>query len=141
MMNCESPTLFNLVYRAFFNLMRQVNDMSINRFESNHRMSQAVVHGDTVYLAGQIASGDCIADQTRGILAKIDEQLSTAGSDKSKLLSATIWLCSMDDFAEMNEVWDAWIDAENPPARACVESPRLATPEFQVEIMVVAARK
>lgn len=114
--------------------------MSITRMESGTRMSQIVTHGDTVYLAGQVASGDTVADQTRGILEKIDALLTQAGTDKSKLLSTTIWLCSMDDFAEMNGVWDAWIDPANPPARACVESPRLATPEFRVEMMVTAAR-
>lgn len=103
-------------------------------------MSQAVTHGSTVYLAGQVSSGSSVAAQTTGILSQIDTLLATAGSDKSQLLSATIWLCSMDDFAEMNAVWDAWVDQQNPPARACVESARLATPEFQVEIMVVAAK-
>lgn len=114
--------------------------MSIKRFESGHRMSQAVVHGDTVYLAGQVAVGSSVADQTQGILNKIDALLSNAGSDKSQLLSATIWLCSMDDFDEMNAVWDSWVDQANPPARACVESPRLATPDYHVEIMVIAAK-
>lgn len=107
--------------------------------ESSQRMSQIVVHGNTVYLAGQVASGESVADQSAGILQKVDELLARAGSDKSKVLSTTIWLCSMDDFAEMNAVWDAWIDPANPPARACVESPRLATPEFRVEMMVTAA--
>lgn len=113
--------------------------MSITRFESNDRMSQAVVHGGVVYLAGQVAQGakaGSIADQTKDILQAIDKLLATTGSDKSQLLSATIWLTSMDDFAEMNGVWDAWVDNANPPARACVESPRLATADFQVEIMV-----
>lgn len=114
--------------------------MSINRLESSHRMSQAVVHGNTVYLAGQVAKGDSVSAQTQGILAQIDALLTNAGTDKSQLVSATIWLCSMDDFAEMNAVWDAWVDTANPPARACVESPRLATPDFQVEIMVVAGK-
>lgn len=114
--------------------------MSITRFDSNARMSQVVTHGDTVYLAGQVAAGNSVADQTRGILSQIEGLLEKAGSDKSRMLSATIWLCSMDDFAEMNEVWDAWVDAANPPARAAVESARLATPEFRVEIMVTAAR-
>ncbi len=114
--------------------------MSITRMDSNQRMSQIVVHGDTVYLAGQVAKGDSVADQTAGILDQIDQLLSKAGTDKSKLISATIWLCSMDDFAAMNGVWDAWVDPANVPARACVESPRLATPDFRVEIMVVAAK-
>lgn len=108
--------------------------------DSNQRMSQIVIHGDTVYLAGQVARGDTVTEQSSGILAQVEALLAKAGSDKSKILSTTIWLCSMDDFAEMNEVWDAWIDPENPPARACVESARLATPEFRVEMMVVAAR-
>ena len=114
--------------------------MSITRMDSNQRMSQIVVHGDTVYLAGQVAKGDSVAAQTTGILDQIDQLLAKAGTDKSKLISATIWLCSMDDFADMNGVWDAWVDPANVPARACVESPRLATPDYHVEIMVVAAK-
>ena len=114
--------------------------MSIERQDSSARMSQAVIHGNVIYLAGQVASGDTVAQQTTGILEKIDGLLAGAGSSRAQLLSATIWLTSMDDFAEMNAVWDAWVDSANPPARACVESPRLATPEFQVEIMVVAAK-
>ena len=115
--------------------------MSITRFESNNRMSQAVVHSGIVYLAGQVAQGakgGSITAQTEDILKAIDKLLATAGSDKAHILSTTIWLTSMDDFAEMNTVWDAWVDTANPPARACVESPRLATPDFQVEIMVTA---
>ena len=116
--------------------------MNITRIESSSRMSQAVVHSNTVYLAGQVAQnakGANITDQTKDILKAIDTLLSNAGSDKAHILSATIWLCSMDDFAEMNAVWDAWVDSSNPPARACVESPKLATNDFQVEIMVTAA--
>lgn len=117
--------------------------MSITRMESNHRMSQIVVHGNTVYLAGQVAQsapGKSVTAQTEAIVAQIDGLLAKAGTSKSNLLSATIWICSMDDFAEMNAVWDSWVDTDNPPARACVESPRLATPDFTVEIMVVAAK-
>ena len=116
--------------------------MSIERMESGPRMSQAVVHAGVVYLAGQVAQrapGASVADQTTDILARIDELLAAAGSDKSKLLSATIWLADMGTFAEMNAVWDAWIDPVNPPARACVQSPALAAPLFTVEIMVNAA--
>ena len=105
-------------------------------------MSQAVVHGDTVYLAGQVAQnarGQSVKDQTADILAAIDGLLAETGSDKSKVLSATIWITDMRTFAEMNEVWDAWIDPANPPARACVES-RLAAPGFDVEIGITAAR-
>ena len=96
--------------------------MAIDRFHTNDRMSQMVIHGDTVYLAGQVAQsapGASVADQTRAILAQIDSLLAEAGTDKSKALTATIWLCSMDDFAEMNEVWDAWSAGGNAPCRAC----------------------
>jgi enamine deaminase RidA (YjgF/YER057c/UK114 family) len=117
--------------------------MSITRHHKGPRMSQAVVHGDTVYLAGQVARnapGRPVGEQTRDILAAIDRLLAEAGSSKSKALSATIWLTDMADFAEMNAQWDAWIDPENPPCRACVQSPALAAPDFRVEIMLVAAR-
>ena len=114
--------------------------MSIQRLETGPRMSQAVIHGNTVYLAGQVgAPGQSVTAQTTAILASIDRLLGEAGSDKSKLLQATIWLDSMDDFAEMNAVWDAWVDPANPPARAAGES-RLARPDFKVEIIVVAAK-
>ena len=116
--------------------------MSIERMDSGPRMSQAVVHAGTVYLAGQVARrapGAPVAEQTTDILARIDELLAAAGTDKSKLLSATIWLTDMGGFAEMNAVWDAWIDPANPPVRACVQSPALAAPQFTVEIMVNAA--
>ena len=115
--------------------------MSVTRKHSGPRMSQVVVHGNTVYLAGQVAQeapGASVADQTRDILQRIDQYLEEAGSDKSKALAATIWLSDMDTFNEMNEVWDAWIDTANPPVRACVEA-RLAAPQFTVEIMVTAA--
>jgi enamine deaminase RidA (YjgF/YER057c/UK114 family) len=117
--------------------------MSIQRMHTNDRMSQCVVHGDTVYLAGQVAQGApgaSVADQTQAILDQIDSLLAEAGTDKSKALSATIWLNTMDDFAEMNGVWDKWSTGGNAPARACVESPRLAAPQFTVEIGIIAAR-
>lgn len=117
--------------------------MPVQRLQTNDRMSQIVIHGDTVYLAGQVAlkaPGASVADQTEAILAQIDELLAEVGTDKSNVLSATIWLTSMDDFAEMNEVWDAWSKGGNAPCRACVESPRLAAPQFNVEIGVVAAK-
>ncbi|MEM7542975.1 MAG: RidA family protein [Pseudomonadota bacterium] len=116
--------------------------MSIERLEVGPRMSQAVVHGDTVYLAGQVAfdaKGESVAEQTKNILSRIDNFLAAAGTDKSKLLSATIWLADISTFNEMNEIWDAWIDPQNPPVRACVEA-TLAAPVFTVEIMVTAAR-
>jgi enamine deaminase RidA (YjgF/YER057c/UK114 family) len=113
--------------------------MSIRRIEPGTRMSQAVVHGNTVYLAGQVGEpGKSVAEQTRGILAAIDRLLAEAGTDKSKILSAQIWLDDMRDFAEMNSVWDAWVDKSNPPARATGGAP-LATPDYRVEIIVVAA--
>ncbi|MAA99620.1 MAG: hypothetical protein CMN87_03100 [Stappia sp.] len=111
----------------------------IKRIEPGPRMTQAVVHGGTVYLAGQIASpGADVATQTRDILANVDRLLAEAGSSKSRVLQAVIWLASMDDFAEMNAVWDAWVDPANTPARATGES-RLATPDFKVEIIITAA--
>ena len=117
--------------------------MTIKRLHTGDRMSQVVIHGDTVYLAGQVAQeapGGTVTEQTKAILAQIDGLLAEAGTDKSKALTATIWLCSMDDFAEMNAVWDAWVSSGNTPCRACVESPRLASPDFTVEIGLIAAR-
>jgi enamine deaminase RidA (YjgF/YER057c/UK114 family) len=113
---------------------------AIKRFETGPRMSQVVVHNGTVYLAGQVA-GDVstdVADQTRQVLAKIDGFLAQAGTDKSKLLMATVWLADIKNFAAMNEVWDAWVSPGNTPTRACVES-RLARPPIAVEIRVIAA--
>ncbi|MBT8433036.1 MAG: RidA family protein, partial [Gammaproteobacteria bacterium] len=109
--------------------------MSITRHHTNQRMSQIVIHGDTVYLAGQVAndSNADITAQTRQVLQKIDALLSEAGSDKSQVLSAQIWLTSMGHFAQMNEVWDAWIPERHAPARACIEA-RLASPDLLVEI-------
>jgi enamine deaminase RidA (YjgF/YER057c/UK114 family) len=113
--------------------------MTIRRIEPGARMSQAVVHGNTVYLAGQVgAPGESAAAQTQAVLVQIERLLAAAGSDKSQILSATIWLADMADFPEMNRVWDAWVDRENPPARATGES-RLAAPQYKVEIIVVAA--
>ena len=116
--------------------------MSIERHHTDQRMSQIVIHGDTVYLAGQVAvdkKGASVTEQTQNILQRIDAFLAEAGSDKTKMLRATIWLANMDDFAEMNAVWDAWVPEGHAPARACVES-RLAVPEFTVEIGIIAAR-
>lgn len=115
--------------------------MSITRHHGNQRMSQIVIHGDTVYLAGQVA-GDASADirtQTRQVLAKIDSLLAEAGSDNTRILSAQVWLASIGHFAAMNEVWDAWVPEGHAPARACIEA-RLAKPELLVEIGIVAAK-
>ena len=103
-------------------------------------MSQVVIHGDTIYLAGQIGEGPDMESQTRSMLSEVDRLLASAGSSKSRILSAQIWVADMADVDAMNKVWDAWIDPENPPARACVES-KLVLPEFLVEIMVVAAKE
>ncbi len=114
--------------------------MSIRRIKVGPRMSQAVVHGNTVYLAGQVAAspGPTVADQAKQILAQIDQLLSEAGTDKSKLLTATIWLADIRSFDEMNSVWDPWVPAGNTPARATVEA-KLAGPKYLIEIAVTAA--
>ena len=114
--------------------------MSIRRIEAGPRMSQAVIHGNTVYLAGQIAANPVpsVGRQTRQILAQIDKLLKAAGTSKAKLLTANIWLTDIRDFAEMNEAWDAWVSPGNTPARATVQA-ALAGPQFLVEIMVTAA--
>jgi enamine deaminase RidA (YjgF/YER057c/UK114 family) len=114
--------------------------MSVTRHGVGPRLSQAVVHGNTAYLAGMVA-GDPSADargQTEQILKKIDETLAAVGSDKSKLLSATVYVASMALYNDMNAAWDAWVDKANTPARATVEA-RLASPKYLVEIMCVAA--
>ncbi|MEM7196015.1 MAG: RidA family protein [Pseudomonadota bacterium] len=115
--------------------------MSINRYQTGERMSQAVAHGNTLYTAGQVAKGapgESMTAQTRDVLNSIDALLADAGTDKSKLLSAMIWITNMEDFAEMNAVWDAWVSAGNTPCRACVQS-GLASDDFCVEIQVIAA--
>ena len=115
--------------------------MSVERHETGPRMSQVVVHGDTVYLAGVVArgnAGNSVTEQTKEILATIDKYLAQAGTDKSKLLSANIWLTDIATFNEMNAVWDAWVSPGNTPARATVEA-KLAAPGYKIEIMAVAA--
>jgi enamine deaminase RidA (YjgF/YER057c/UK114 family) len=116
--------------------------MSVERHETGPRMSQVVVHGNTVYLAGVVArnnSGKSMTEQTKEILSTIDGYLAKAGTDKSKLLSANIWITDMADFNEMNAVWDGWVSPGNTPARATVQA-KLAAPGYKVEIMVVAAK-
>jgi enamine deaminase RidA (YjgF/YER057c/UK114 family) len=116
--------------------------MSIERIGVGPRMSKAVVHGNTVYLAGQVADktkGGSVAEQTREILGIIDDLLRQAGTDKTKLLNTNIWLPDISTFAEMNSVWDAWVSPGNTPARATVEA-KLAGPEYKVEIAVIAAK-
>jgi enamine deaminase RidA (YjgF/YER057c/UK114 family) len=113
----------------------------ITRLDKGPRMSQAAISDGTIYLAGQIGTaGASVAKQTEDIVANIDALLERAGSDKSHMLQATIWLSSMDYFAEMNAVWDGWIDTDNPPTRACGEA-KLATPDYKVEIIIIAKVK
>jgi enamine deaminase RidA (YjgF/YER057c/UK114 family) len=115
--------------------------MNIKRIKVGPRMSQAVVHGNIVYTAGQVAqnaAGEDAGAQTSDILNSIDGLLEEAGTDKTNILTATIWLADMADFSAMNEIWDAWVSIGNTPTRACVES-KLAAPQFTVEIAVTAA--
>lgn len=116
--------------------------MTIERMHVRKRLSQVVVHGDTIYLAGIVADEpvpDDPAEQTRNILSKIDAFLRAAGSDRAHMLSATIWLSDMAHYDAMNSVWDPWVPDGCAPARACVES-RLAAPKYKVEIRIVAAK-
>lgn len=116
--------------------------MIIERINPGRRLSQAVRHGDTLYIAGTVAD-DTTADvkgQTRQILAKIEDVLARLGADKSQLLSATVWLADMTTYDDMNLIWDAWIAPGEPPARACIEA-KLAGPEYKVEIAAIAALK
>jgi len=115
--------------------------MSIRRIGAGARMSKAVVHGNTVYLAGQVADkskGASVAEQTKEIVGIIDDILKEAGCDKTKILFATIYLSDISTFAQMNSVWDTWVVAGHTPARATVEA-KLAAPEYTVEIAVIAA--
>lgn len=113
--------------------------MTIKRIESGARMSQAVVHGGIVYLAGQVgAPGEDATAQTEAVLASVDRLLAEVGTDKSRILQATIWLADMSDFGAMNSVWEKWVGGANAPARATGEV-RLATPDYKVEIIVTAA--
>ncbi|MEK0082230.1 RidA family protein [Benzoatithermus flavus] len=116
--------------------------MTIQRIQPGKRMSQAVVHGNMVFLAGQVAvdkPGASVAEQTRNILERIDALLKEAGTDKTRLLSANIWLADIARFDEMNGVWDAWVAEGCAPARATVEA-KLASPQYTVEIAVIAAK-
>ena len=115
--------------------------MSISRHDPSAILSQAVEHGDTVYLAGIVAKdyGKDIKGQTKEIVDEIDRLLAKCGSSKSKVLTATIWVTDIRNRAPMNEVWTAWTDPKNLPVRACIEA-KLADPACLVEIMVVAAK-
>ena len=113
--------------------------MSIKRLHIGPRMSQVVIHNDTVYTAGIVADdpNTDVGGQTGQILDKIDAYLREAGSEKAKILMATIWLTDINDYNDMNAVWDMWVAKDHTPARACVES-KLASPKYKVEIRVVA---
>ena len=114
---------------------------AIERLHVGERMSQIVIHGDTVYLAGVVASdlSQDVVGQTTQVLATIDSLLADAGTDKTKILQATIWLADMATFSQMNSVWDPWVPAGATPVRACVGAP-LATAEYLVEFRVIAGR-
>jgi len=116
--------------------------MSIERIEVNKRLSEAVIHGDTVYLCGQVADDlkADVAQQTREVLANIDKMLARAGSSKAKLLTATVYLKSIADYKAMNEIWDAWTAPGVAPARTCVGGVALFSPDALVEITVSAAK-
>lgn len=112
----------------------------MQKINSNQRMSQIVTHNQTVYLSGQVGAIDeDVAAQTLTCLNKVQSLLEEVGSDKSKILTATVWLKSMSDFAAMNDIWDKWFEGTQPPARACGESV-LAHPDLLVEITVIAAQ-
>ncbi|MCC1480203.1 RidA family protein [Roseibaca sp. Y0-43] len=112
----------------------------ITRMETGQRMSKIVIHGQTVYLCGQVGEGATVAEQTRDCLSRVDALLEQAGSSREHILQAIIWLADMADFAEMNAVWDAWVPEGHAPARACGEA-KLAREALRVEIIVTAALK
>ena len=113
----------------------------IKRFGVGARMSEAVAYNGLVWVAGQVGNpGDSVAEQTKTCLAEVDRILAEVGTDKTRILSAQIWLADMADFAEMNSVWDQWVPAGNTPARATGEA-KLAAPEYKVEVIVTAALK
>jgi enamine deaminase RidA (YjgF/YER057c/UK114 family) len=116
--------------------------MTVQRMETGPRMSQIVVHGNTVYLAGVVANepaNKSVAQQTKDILDTIDSYLAKAGTDKNNILSAQIFLADISSFADMNSEWDKWVAKGNTPARATIEA-NLAAPAYKVEIMVTAAK-
>ncbi|MFN7223679.1 MAG: RidA family protein [Paracoccaceae bacterium] len=111
----------------------------ITRLGTGPRMSEGVCYNGIIWVAGQVGTqGDSVADQTRRCLAEVDRILTAAGTDKTRVLSAQIWLANMQDFAEMNAVWDAWVPQGHTPARATGEA-KLAAPGYLVEVIVTAA--
>lgn len=115
--------------------------MALKRIGAGNRMSDAVIHGNMIYLSGYVAEktvGKSVKEQTQDILAQIDATLKEAGTDKTKVIKANIWLTDIKTWAQMNEAWDAWVMPGQTPARATVES-KLAGPGLDVEIMIEAA--
>ncbi|MFC5384397.1 RidA family protein [Aquamicrobium segne] len=112
--------------------------MTIRRLDIGPRMSDIVIHGDTVYLSGQVGEGNTVAEQTRNLLATVDQLLAQAGTDKTKILQTIIWLADMSTFDEMNSAWEAWIPQGHTPARATGEA-KLADPDLKVEMIITAA--
>jgi enamine deaminase RidA (YjgF/YER057c/UK114 family) len=114
--------------------------MMVQRFDTGARLSEMVVHNGTAYLAGQVAADGSqdMRGQTQQVLAAIDALLARAGSDKSKLLMAQIFITDLAEFPAMNEVWEAWLPKGAAPSRATVQA-KLARPEWKVEIVVTAA--
>jgi enamine deaminase RidA (YjgF/YER057c/UK114 family) len=113
----------------------------ITRIGVGARMSEAVSYNGIVWVAGQVGKpGDSVADQTRTCLAEVDRILAAAGTDKTRILSAQIWLADIATFSEMNSAWDAWVPRGHTPARATGEA-KLATPDYKVEVIVTAALK
>jgi enamine deaminase RidA (YjgF/YER057c/UK114 family) len=120
---------------------RSAGRKDLIRIDPGPRMSDAIIHEGRVFLAGQVAErsrGRSVREQTAEILAEIDQVLKKAGTDKTRIITANIWLSDISTFGEMNAVWDAWVVPGRTPARATVES-KLAAPEYKVEIMVTAA--
>ena len=113
----------------------------IKRIGTGARMSEAVAYNGIIWLAGQVGNpGESVTEQTKTCLAEVDRILAAAGTDKTRILSAQIWLADISTFGEMNAVWDSWVPAGNTPARATGEA-KLATPEYKVEVIVTAALK
>ena len=115
--------------------------VTINRIDVGARLSKVVIHGDTVYLAGQVATqaaGKSVTEQTKEILAQIDALLAEAGTDKTKLLTANIYITDLATFGELNAVWEAWVSPGNTPCRTTIEA-KLASPNYAIEIGIVAA--
>lgn len=112
----------------------------ITRLQTSDRMSKIVKHNGTIYLCGQVGSGDGVTEQTQDCLNRVDNLLIEAGTDREHILQAIIWLSDMADFAEMNAVWDAWVPKGHAPARACGEA-KLARDVLKVEIIIIAAEK